>query len=134
MSELHVWSADMTDSAQGAHLGAGSLLGAPVVVLGLDLGQVLQLGLLVEQQAAHLGQVLPPPLGLLHALSLHPEDTAVGGDCHHSTVTEQQAMATLAPLLPAVVHCSLTGALLVFCDTMCSTCKEQKVNSCLRTH
>ena len=57
---------------RATYLGAGSLLGAAVVVLGLDLGQVLQLGLLVEQQAAHLGQVVPPPLGLLDALSLHP--------------------------------------------------------------
>ena len=42
------------------HLGAGGLLGAAVVVLGLDLGQVLELGLLVEEQAAHLGQMVPP--------------------------------------------------------------------------
>ena len=52
------------------HLGAGGLLCAPVVILGLDLGQVLELGLLVEQQAVHLGQIVPPPPRLLHALSL----------------------------------------------------------------
>ena len=56
------------------HLGLCSALGATVVVLGLDLGQVLELDLLVEQQATHLGQPLPPRFGLLHTLSLrsHP--------------------------------------------------------------
>ena len=55
---------------RGSHLGAGGLLRAAVVVLGLDLGQVLELGLLVEQQAAHLGQVVPPRARLLRALPL----------------------------------------------------------------
>jgi len=50
-----------------ARLGLGGAQRAAVVVLGLDASQALELGLLVEQQAAHARQLVAPPRRLLRA-------------------------------------------------------------------
>jgi len=59
----------------GSHLVACRLLEPAVVVLGLDLGQVAGLLLVFEQQAPHLGELVPPPEQLLRTQSLRCRDT-----------------------------------------------------------
>ena len=67
---------------QTAHLHLCSLLGMTVEAFGLDGLQPLGFLLMGKQQAAHLGQPLPPLLCLLHSQSLSSKSQKRQDLCH----------------------------------------------------